>query len=470
MKIFLFFTLFALGLMADVKDSIVKIYTVSKVADYMNPWNSKMSRSHGSGVIIDGNRILTNAHVVANETFLEVKRHGDTKRYEAEVAFISHQADLAVLYVKDDHFFDNTQPLKFGSLPLVQQKVTAYGFAMGGNSLSVSTGVVSRIEHHRYAHSGEIFLAIQIDAAVNPGNSGGPIISDDKIVGIVMQQIRKSQNISYVVPTPVIKHFLDDIEDGVYNGFAHLGFGSQKMENKALRDVYKMQESQTGVMVIDISQKSSAYGVLEDGDIILSIDSHSIENDGTVEFMPQQFTSFVYYVDAKQLGESVTFEVLRDGKVKKIALKLTNVANDDLLVDTLEHDRMPRYYIYGGYVFTPLTRNLLMQSRSTLLQLREAATKWETPQKEEVVVLLKVLADESNRGNHEFSLWMIDTLNHETFKNFKEFVEKLSNTQCHYTLLQNKGGVKVAIDNKKAKEIEQTILQRYGIKSIINKD
>ena len=64
----------------NVEDSIVKIFAVSKIPDYFTPWNSNVKRSHGSGAIIKGKRILTNAHVVANETFLEVKRHGDTTR------------------------------------------------------------------------------------------------------------------------------------------------------------------------------------------------------------------------------------------------------------------------------------------------------------------------------------------------------------------------------------------------------
>ena len=199
----------------SVKDSIVKIYTVSKIPNYSTPWNSNIRRSHGSGTIIDGNRILTNAHVVANEPFIEVKRYGQTRRYEAELEFISHQADLAILKVKDSTFFEGTKSLQLGTLPEIRQEITVYGFPMGGNSLSVSTGIVSRIEHNRYAHSREIFLAIQVDSAVNPGNSGGPAISDGKVVGVVMQQISKSQNIGYLVPTEIIEHFLDDIKEGV---------------------------------------------------------------------------------------------------------------------------------------------------------------------------------------------------------------------------------------------------------------
>ena len=468
MKYFFTLIIFVIALFGDesVKDSIVKIYTVAKVPNYNIPWNSSIRHSHGSGTILENNRILTNAHVVADETFIEVKRYGDTKRYEAEVEFISHQVDLAILKVKDEHFFEGTKSLSLGELPDIQQNITVYGFPMGGNSLSVSTGVVSRIEHNRYAHSGEIFLAIQIDAAINPGNSGGPAISDGKIVGVVMQQITKSQNIGYLVPPQIVKHFLKDIEDGRCDGFAHLGMGTQKMENETLREVYKMSEKQSGVMVLDISENSSLYNTLKTGDVLLAIDGHKIENDGTVEFVKEQFTSYSYYIDQKQLGDSIVLRVLRDGEVIELSVGLTNVADNDLLVNTIEHDVMPRYFIYGGYVFTPLTRNILAKSSAPLLQLREASGKWVTKEKEEAVILLKVLADKTNRGDHNFSLWMIDSVNAKTFKNYSEFKKMVQEHTGEYIILQNKDGIKVAIDTKKAKEIENEILQRYSIQNV----
>ena len=456
--------LFVLNAKASVKESIVKIYTVSKIPNYSIPWNSSIKRSHGSGSIIIGNRILTNAHVVANETFIEIKRYGENKRYEAEVEFISHQADLALLKVKDESFFDGTTSLELDGLPKVQQEISVYGFPMGGNSLSVSTGIVSRIEHNRYAHSREIFLAIQIDAAVNPGNSGGPAISDGKIVGIVMQQIAKSQNIGYLVPASIVRHFLDDVKDGKCDGFVNLGIGTQKMENEALRDVYKMQEGMSGVMVMDISEKSTVYDRLYDGDILLEIDGHIIQNDGTVEFTPEQYTSFTYYVESKQLGESVEFKILRDGKKMLLSIPLNNRADDDLLVDTLEHDVMPKYFIYGGYVFTPLSRNLLVSSRSR--SLNAMAAKWASKERDEVVVLLKVLADKTNRGDHSFSLWIIDKLNGEKFKNYDEFKKKLLSIKSKYIVLENEEGVKVAIDIDKAKKANPLILKRYSIENV----
>jgi len=197
------------------KQAIVKIYTTAKIPNYQVPWSSTMQSSTGSGAIIEGGFILTNAHVVANQAFLEVQRYGQRKRYIAKVFAVSHQADLALLKVEKEAFFKGVKPLTFGTLPQVEQKIVVYGYPMGGSTLSATIGVVSRIEHHTYAHSGEVFLAVQVDAAVNPGNSGGPALSDGKIVGVVMQVITKSQNIGYLVPVRMVKHFIDDMKDGI---------------------------------------------------------------------------------------------------------------------------------------------------------------------------------------------------------------------------------------------------------------
>lgn len=465
--VWLFFISMSLSASIDVKESIVKIYTVSKVPSYTTPWNSSISRSHGSGSIIEGNRILTNAHVVANETFIEVKRHGDTKKYEAEVEFISHQADLALLKLKDEAFFQNTNPIEFAGLPKFEEDVAVYGFPLGGESLSVSRGIVSRIEHKRYAHSREIFLSIQIDAAVNPGSSGGPAISNNKIVGVVMQQLKRSQGIGYIVPVEIVKHFLDDVKDGKYDGFSHLGITTQTMENDSIRDVYKMDKNTTGVLVIDISQKSNAYTKLQEHDILLSLDGHDINNDSTVEFIKNKYTSYKYYIDQKQIGDTIKLGILRDGKRLDIEMVLNNIADDNLLVDTIVHDEVPKYLVYGGYVFSPLTRNLLVKNRSTLLRLREAAGEWATDEKEEAVILLKVLATEANRGDHNYSLWMVDMVDSKEFKNFAEFIQIIRDFKGKYLIIENRDGVKIAIDRDNAQELEQVILNRYDIKHSI---
>ena len=446
----------------QLKQAIVKIYTVSKTLDYNEPWSSSTRRSNGSGAVISGNRILTNAHVVANQTFIEVQRYGQSKRYIAKVLSVSHQADMALLEVEDQKFFEGVTPLELGELPKIEQRIVVLGFPMGGKTLSATSGVVSRIEHHRYAHSGEAFLAVQVDAAVNPGNSGGPALSGGKIVGIVMQSLSKSQSIGYIVPVNMIKHFLKDMEDGKYDGFADLGLTTQKMENPTLKEYYHLDANTSGVLVDNLVYSASDEGSIKEGDIITAIDGHSIEDDGTVAFREHEYSSYNYFIDTHQMGEKVKLDVVRDKKKLQIDLTLKHTADDLLLVKTTEYDTMPQYFIFGGYVFSPLSRNLLAKN-SNKVDLRYFATQWPTKEKKEVVVLLKVLAADLNRGNYGFSLWPIEKVNGKTFDNFATFYKMVQEFKGEYLILEDKDGVKVIINRQEALEKQKDILTKYNI-------
>lgn len=445
------------------KQAIVKIYNVAKKPNYLSPWSSAMKSSSGSGSIIEGGYILTNAHVVANQAFLEVQRYGERKRYIAKVFAVSHQADLALLKVENETFFKGVTPLSFGPLPEMEQKIVVYGYPMGGATLSATIGVVSRVEHHSYAHSGETFLAVQVDAAVNPGNSGGPALSDGKIVGVVMQVISKSQNIGYLVPVSIVQHFIEDMKDGKYDGFAELGIGTQKLENPAMRRYYGLDDSVSGKLIDKIVYNSSMKSVLKLGDILTAIDGHNIENDGTVAFRKHEYTDYNYYVDAHQMGDRINFDIIRDRKPMKVSGTLKNVADGMFLVKTTRYDVMPTYYIYGGYVFSPLTRNLIRATNRNRLRMSCLASKWQEAEKDEVVVLLKVLASDISRGDNNFGMWAIDTINGKPFKNFKEFYETMQNMKDKFIVLADKDGVKVIIDKEEALRRQDELLKKYNI-------
>ena len=445
------------------KQAIVKIYTTSKLPNYQVPWASSMQSSTGSGSIIEGGYILTNAHVVANQAFIEVQRYGQRKRYVAKVYAVSHQADLALLKVEKKSFYAGVTPLTFGELPAVEQKIVVYGYPMGGSTLSATIGVVSRVEHHVYAHSGEVFLAIQVDAAVNPGNSGGPALSNGKIVGVVMQVIAKSQNIGYLVPVRMVKHFIEDMKDGKYDGFADLGLGTQKLENPTLRDYYGLDENTTGKLIAKIVYNSSLKNILKEGDILTSVDGFNVEDDGTVAFREHEYTDFHYVVDGYQMGEKVKLDVIRDNKPLEVNATLTYTADDMYLVKTTRYDTMPSYFIYGGYVFSPLTRNLIRSTNRNRLILSNMASQWQTKEKQEVVVLLKVLASDLTRGNNDFGMWPIEKINGEKFVDFKDFYTKMQEAKSAFIVLEDEDGMKVIINREKAQAKQQEILKKYNI-------
>ena len=446
-----------------VKASIVKIFTVFEAYSYLEPWNESVKRATGSGCIIEGNRILTNAHVIANQTYLEVQKYGERKHYRAKVLYVSHQADLALLSVEEPSFFDGMRPLPLGELPYMQQRIAVYGFPTGGNTLSVTTGIVSRIEHRRYTHSGESFLAVQVDAAINPGNSGGPALSEGRIVGVVMQSRSKSQNIGYLVPVPLIRHFLDDVRDGRLDGFAEIGMMTENLESPALKAYYGLAPSQTGQLVLYVTFNSEAAGRIEPGDILTSIDGHRIEDDGTVQFRPGEFTPFKYYLDLHQMGEKVRLGVMRKGEPFDVELTLRHRVDDFLLVDTYRYDRRPTFFIYGGYVFSPLGANLLRASKYKS-DLRYFTSKWQTKARQEIVVLLKVLASDVSKGNYGFTLWPVDKINGERYRDFRDFYNRMVSFKGKFILLENSDGIQIAIDTEQAAALEAALLHRYNIR------
>ena len=162
---------------------------------YPNPYQPWTKHSPeditGSGVVIEGKRILTNAHVVnyASQVQIQANQAGD--KISATVEAIAPGIDLAVLKLDDEKFFDTHPPLaRAKALPGIKDVVLAYGFPEGGNSLSITKGIVSRVEFtpYNFPVSG---LRIQIDAAINPGNSGGPAVVGDKMIGLTFSRLNE---------------------------------------------------------------------------------------------------------------------------------------------------------------------------------------------------------------------------------------------------------------------------------------
>src|SRR5580692_2812258 len=344
----------------DIRKSLVRITSTSQEQDYKVPWNpGSMTVGVGAGFVIDGNRILTNAHVVSNARFIVVEKEDDPERYPAVVQFVGHDCDLAVLRVLDKGFFQNTRPLGFGGIPTIESPVSVYGYPIGGDRLSVTRGIISRIDFQTYTHSAiDSHLAVQLDAAINPGNSGGPVMQDGKVVGVAFQGFSGdvAQNVGYMIPTPVIQHFLDDIKDGYYDRYMDLSIGIQNTLNPAMRKALGLQDDDKGVMVSSVQSAGVCAGRLEVGDVLLAIDGHEIASDGMLELDGERVI-MSEVAERKFLGDSVKFNLLRDNKPMEIVVKFERAF--PYTMQAAAYDTQPAYVLFAGLLFQPLSRNLL---------------------------------------------------------------------------------------------------------------
>lgn len=456
-----------------IQDSVIKIYTTQAAPDYFTPWRLLTPRqSSGSGSVIAGNRILTNAHVVANASYVQAQKHNDPQRYLARVLFVSHEADLAVITVDEPGFFSDLEALELGDLPAPLQEVSVYGYPIGGKSLSITKGILSRVEQQVYAHAGAYLLAGQIDAAINPGNSGGPVIVDEQIVGVVMQANAggRAENLGYFVPPSVIQHVLTDSLDEQLDGFPDLGFRTQTLDSPSAKSAYGLTEDQQGVLVIKVFEDSPAAGTLRENDVILSIDEFDIADDGTIKITDDILTDYKHAIDMNHIGDSIEISLVRDAKEQTATLIAQPALSSYSLVASEQFDAIPEYYIYGGVLFVPLNMNLIKRwgndwSRTAPVSLLQARNEWSSPERRQLVVALQVLAADVNLGYHDWRNWIVNKVNGEPIRDFQQFANMLRYNEQENLVLENDNGYQMVINHSEAIASEQEILSRYRVPS-----
>jgi S1-C subfamily serine protease len=332
-----------------IENAVVKVFSTLRGPDPFKPWGKAAPQEvTGSGVVIEGKRILTNAHVVGYASQVQVQANQAGDKVSATVVAVGRGIDLAILKLDDESFFDSRPPVPRASLlPDVREAVFAYGYPTGGNSLSITKGIVSRIEFVPYSF-GSAGLRIQIDAAINPGNSGGPVIAGDKMVGLAFAGATNAQNIGYIIPNEEVELFLADVADGSYDGKPALFDDLQTLENPALRNYLKLDKAVEGAVVQHPYQGDAAYP-LKEWDVITHIGDYPVDNQGMVKLGANLRVRFQYRVQQLARDGKVALTVVRGGKPIKVQVPVGRV--NKLLISDLQGG-YPSYFIYGPIVFS----------------------------------------------------------------------------------------------------------------------
>jgi S1-C subfamily serine protease len=439
-----------------VLSSVVKIFTTSVAPSYASPWQQQREqKSTGTGFAIDLTNIIssklqsyqllimTNNHVIRNATTVRVLRHGMPGKYTGKILCASPECDLALVAVEDEDFWQSVKPLRFafGSdlhhagngeiLPVLGSRVTAVGYPIGGDNISVTRGVVSRIDLMDYTSvnpAGKL-LVVQIDAAINPGNSGGPVTnSDQDCVGVAFAGITRGNSIGYIIPLPIVRMFVMNAFDYLSNNLIHattpfprltsLGLGLQSTESPALRKHYQLTgasgsiDERLGMLVLRVATSSPCDKLVHVGDIITSIAGSPVSEDGTVEVRAGSRVSLLYSVCMRRPGESFSIGFVRDGKNMNVSVVAHPVPR---LVPRMHGvDATPSYLVVGGLVFVTLTLPWIRSARGAMGQGTVAAllTHAEANLEEKdqgVVVLSRVLSHDVNFGYDSFAGQVLKT-------------------------------------------------------------
>lgn len=444
---------------------VVRVFATTQTPDYDCPWQAQPAmRSTGSGVVISGSKILTGAHVVANATFLQVQKPSDPDKAVARVEAVCHDCDLALLAVADPQFLEDVSPAEIGELPDLRDKVSVMGFPVGGEEISITEGVVSRIEVQRYDHSQRHLLAVTVDAAINEGNSGGPVFKDGKVAGIAFQKLSGADNIGEMVPAPIIRTFLGGVAAGKPAAIPGLGITAQNLENPLLRRQIGLQDGQSGVMVIAVEYGGSGWGVLQPRDALMAIDGFPIANNGTIRYANRYRTRYDAVLGHYYVGDTISFDILRQGRPMTVELTLEPLF---ALVPRSRYDVQPTYFIYGGLVFQPLARDFLAtwgkwwnKAPKEFLYHYYAGVR--TEERQEVVILSQVLADEVNVGYDGLYNEAVVAMNGTMPRNMLDFVTRLEQARGVVEIRTSGPGV-IMLDTEDVRAARDRILARYHV-------
>lgn len=459
----------------EIRRSVYKIRLVSEEPDFQTPWNARAaSTSYGTGFFIGDRRILTNAHVVSNARYLTVQRDGEPRATPARVLFVAHDADLALLTTDGKDDFKGLKALDFGELPRLRSPVSAIGYPLGGEQMSITEGIVSRVDFRVYVHSGvRQHLLVQVDSAINPGNSGGPVIQGEKVVGVAFQSFAAAESTGYIIPVPVVRRFLKDIEDGRYDGHPDDGLTvlADVMSNPHTARFHGLAPTEGGVKVASVAAYAPTHELILPGDIIVAVDGSSIGVDGRVSFQGERVEAGAIF-DLKQMGEKVDFTVVRGDERRVITVPVapSRVAYQPATV----FGRHPRYFVYAGLVFESMSRSLLMSFgrqwyRTAPVALRYlhnyAAFDEEWRDAEDVVVLIEVLRHDVNTYAEPQVNGVVATIDGKTVRSLEQARSLLEGDGSEFQVITFAGSSAnpVVLSRKDARAAHESILKQYSV-------
>ncbi len=412
-------------------EGIVNIDCSTLVPDYREPWNAgSPSGGSGTGFLIGKNRFLTNAHVVSNATKLVIRTTNDPEPHPARIVHIAHDCDLAIIEAEDGTPFEKLKLLSFGGIPKLNTEVIAIGYPIGGDRISVTRGVVSRIDFRPFSHTNvDSHLAIQVDAAINPGNSGGPVLQDGRVVGVAFQGFsgRVAQNVGYIIPVPVIQRFLADVSDGHYDHYVDLAISDFAVENSAQKKALGLNGDGIGVMVADVEPAGSAGGILHRGDVLLSMDGNPVRNNGLIRF-EGELMDMNEVVERKFAGDKLQLAYLHEGK--KMETEVTLKRFDPYVKLGEQYNQRPRYLVFAGLVFQPMDRNLIdahsIRDSAANYLFDNYLTDKLYVERPEPVILTTVLTDEVNAYLAPYAQSVVDEINGVKIKSLKDVKDALA--------------------------------------------
>ena len=451
-------------------NAVVKIEVSTSSRSFSLPWIVLQNSGSGSGVVIAENRILTCAHCVSDALFIRVRKNNEDSIYHAETEFIDHDRDLALLKVDDPAFMNGIIPMQIGETPQEQSEVIAIGFPTGGQLISYTRGIVSRVEDIEYTHGKQEMLAVQVDAAISPGNSGGPVLDMEtfRIAGIAFQGRDDGEALGYIIPAEIVNCFLKDTKDGRVDGIPESLFSIHKLESEAKRRYLGMTPGQSGCQIARVSPTLGTNSIQE-GDILLEIDGYRVANNGSIRIDGNRIRTFSHPFYLRQIGEEVPVKVLRKGKTIETSVRTGKYKS---FAQRFLYEKEPDWFVWGALVFTTFSYSY---AEEVSFQMHDDVNEenLENPD-DRFVMLSMVFSDLCVEGYLGMSDTHVRSVNGTKVRNLKHLVELLEGATSEFVTIGIDCGDEqdycLVVDAAQIREATPRVMKHFQIPADRSKD
>ena len=412
-------------------DSVVRVNSTNQAYHFMEPWSKRRPYTRrGIGVIMKNHQVLVSSDLLTDYNYVEIEEPTTGKKSPATVKVVDYRAGLALLEPTKEGFLDSFKP---ADLNLYTQKGDAVQvMQLESNGTPVMTeGTVTAVQVAPYSKAGSSNLTYQVNAPLLPqdGSFTVPLFRSQELIGILLRYDRNNQSLD-AIAAPVIKHFLEEAASEEYNGFGKTGIVMSSLRDPQLRQFVQLPENEDGVYITNVLTGSPADEAgIEQGDVLLAVNDVSIDRDGNYDHPLHGKIGILNYITNElHVGDTATFQLLRDGKPESVAVTVGKRTPDDEVIPSLSINEKPEYQMMGGLIFQPLTRRLLSEwgknwrqrAPQQLVYYDQFQDDIFDEKQEDLVILTRVLRDESNIGYESLGMKVVTKVNDQTIHSFED--------------------------------------------------
>ena len=487
-----------------MKQSIVYLETSFYGYEQSQPWRHKnLSENWACACAVGEYELLTTAWSVANLAFVKALRYGQNEFISAKIKVIDYECNLCLIELDPNALSEPLRPLIFSEDYQKGAEVDFYWLS-SDNHLYNGRGYLDRATvqktntsyekrlHYIVANTSHLTGAGQVYCVGSPSNAGSrskPAVGGP--IGIACWANKNKE--AGLIPAETINRFLaaartcaaraenagTGVADKDYEGFGSVGFATSELLDPAMRSFLKMPATlKNGAYVTDVYNLGTASSVLKKADVILAIDSNPLNSYGQFMHPKYEWLDFNYLITSKPVGQTVLFELWRDGRKIHLGAEVKSFKASEMLVPYHEYDQQPEYIITGGFILQKLTREYLKRwgddwtgkvTPHLYHYYRDFAFK-PTSERNNVVILSYVLPAEINLGYSDLRQIVVKKFNGMTIRTIEDILtaQKL-NPESGYDVIEFElDNPVIVIPREQLPAADMFISKRYGIHKLLN--